>query len=235
MHQQYPCSHPHSRLQVPIHRGDSTAFEVFRSSLLDLQPQDAPRRTPGSLLDFLRHQPPVKAAPAREKRVGPFRRALLRLKAATGVTPQHLALAAQMLVAFELIVVRLLLLLVHTPPACKCGRPPPRWRPGFWPGRLQGGWKLSANCPALAPLFAGAGDNSRSQLSAGQPAVLGRLHCGGFLCMYVWQPRPHYLLQHPQGHIDPPETDCCSVCLRCLPRRPLQVAVLEPSAGVMAC
>ena len=76
-------------------------------------------------------------------------------------------------------------------------------------------------------------------------ALDGRLYWGVFIVvgsfaaacgkqrMYVWQPRQHYLLQ--QGHIDPPETDCCSACLRCLPRRPLQVAVLEPSAGVMAC
>ena len=97
---------------------------------------------------------------------------------------------------------------------------------------LQGGWKLSANCPALGPLFAGAGDHSRSQLSAGRPAVLGRLHCGGFLCRCLWEAAYVCLAASPALFASTgPHRSAGDRLLQCLPAVLASPALAGGSAG----
>lgn len=79
---------------VPIQRGEAGALELLRESLLGLPAPPTPR-SPGSLIDFLRRRPSVRRAAARQRPHSRWRAALGHLRDRTGVTAQHLALAAQ--------------------------------------------------------------------------------------------------------------------------------------------
>ncbi|KAL4458444.1 hypothetical protein ABPG75_013309 [Micractinium tetrahymenae] len=82
--------------QIPLQRQESNPIDLLRASLLAVQPKRSASRAAKELLA----QPDVLRLPRPVEPQGALHRSLARLKASTGVTPEHLALGLQMVAAY---------------------------------------------------------------------------------------------------------------------------------------